>query len=580
MRHLVGTVLQNGKYEIEQALGQGGFGITYRAIRQPLNQVVVIKTVNEASWTTVSQAQQPFQDEARRLAQCKHPHIVNVTDFFIEAGLPYLVMDYIPGRPLSELVAPGQPLPEMTALYYIAQIGDALQAVHRQGLLHRDVKPQNIMVHDLTGEAVLIDFGIARELTAGQTQTHTNLVSDGYAPVEQYLPKAHRSAATDVYGLAATLYTLVTGEVPVPSVLQSHQALVPPRQFCPTLSPATEGAILAGMALKLTDRPASVADWQAILQGRAPVTPIAPPIAPSARSAFSAAATLVVAPGYPANALPVEFTAAAPPSSRAARPARGRRRGPGLFSSLASIITLALLTGLGIGGYRLYQQATQTLDTLAQQPIFNGQWPDWQLPDVASWVEGLNALKPEPEAPAAAPAPADQPPANAEPPPNRTIAQRLFGQLPLLLGNSGSPETARPSAENTGPVAIPGFSPGTAASQVLKRLGEPTRQAIRDNFSTAVYELVPNRATIAYVYDQASQTVQQAEAAFAPSFDRLMMRVALTGMLKGESTQAIEQGLEQVRTQQLDRYAFENSQFEGTIERNQNGYIHIYVRPK
>ncbi|NEP19208.1 MAG: protein kinase, partial [Leptolyngbya sp. SIO4C1] len=124
MANLVGKALQGGKYEIEAALGRGGFGVTYRAARMPLNQIVVIKTLDEAaSQTTDLQAQQQqFQEEARRLAQCKHPNIVNVTDFFIENGLPCLVMDYIPGQPLSEIVFPQRPLPEADALYYIRQI--------------------------------------------------------------------------------------------------------------------------------------------------------------------------------------------------------------------------------------------------------------------------------------------------------------------------------------------------------------------------------------------------------------------------------------------------------------------------
>ncbi|MEM9907512.1 MAG: serine/threonine-protein kinase, partial [Cyanobacteria bacterium P01_D01_bin.44] len=179
MANLVGQVLQRGQYHIEQELGRGGFGVTYRAVRMPLNQVVVIKTLYTQQSVNLAEQQQKFQEEARRLAQCKHPNIVNVTDFFIENDLPYLVMDYIPGNPLSEIVFPHNPLPEADALYYIGQIGDALRVVHRQGLLHRDVKPQNIMIHDLTGEAILIDFGIARELTAGSTQTHTSLVSEG-----------------------------------------------------------------------------------------------------------------------------------------------------------------------------------------------------------------------------------------------------------------------------------------------------------------------------------------------------------------------------------------------------------------
>ncbi|MEM9805004.1 MAG: serine/threonine-protein kinase, partial [Cyanobacteria bacterium P01_D01_bin.56] len=203
--NLAGASLQKGKYVIEEELGHGGFGVTYRAIRHPLNQRVVIKTLRWPGNTTEKAQQlQRFEAEARRLARCQHPHIVEVTDFFVEAGQPYLVMDFIPGQPLSALIFPGRPLAEDKALQYIRQITEALQTVHNQGLLHRDVKPQNIMIDG--DSAILIDFGIARELTSGHTQTHTNLVSEGYAPLEQYLPKARRSAASDVYGLAATLY--------------------------------------------------------------------------------------------------------------------------------------------------------------------------------------------------------------------------------------------------------------------------------------------------------------------------------------------------------------------------------------
>ncbi|MEO1592665.1 MAG: serine/threonine protein kinase, partial [Cyanobacteria bacterium J06632_22] len=92
-------------------------------------------------------------------------------------------------------------------------------------------------------------------------------------------------------------------------------------------------------------------------------------------------------------------------------------------------------------------------------------------------------------------------------------------------------------------------------------------------------DLMPNRASVAYVYDQANDTVQQAEAAFAPTFDRLMMRIALAGMLGGQSTKEIETGLEAVRTEQQTQYTFEQGGFEGVIERTENGYIHIYVRP-
>jgi serine/threonine protein kinase len=215
----IGRKLQDGKYTLDQELGQGGFGITYKATNHALKRIVVIKTLNESlrQDPNFPDSEQRFQDEARRLAKCDHPNIVRVTDFFVEDGLPYIVMDYIPGETLADIVMPDNPLPEAIALHYIRQVGEALKAVHQSGLLHRDVKPRNLILREGSDEVVLIDFGIAREFTPGVTQTHTGIISAGYAPIEQYMPQFKRTPTTDVYALAATFYTLLTAEVPIAS---------------------------------------------------------------------------------------------------------------------------------------------------------------------------------------------------------------------------------------------------------------------------------------------------------------------------------------------------------------------------
>ena len=306
MSSLIGKPLQGGKYKLDEVLGRGGFGLTFRAHQTYLDQVIVIKTLNESYWDApnIGDLQRQFQDEARRLALCSHENVVRVSDFFVEDGLPYMVMDYIPGRSLSDIVLPDNPLSEKEAVTYATQIGRALQAVHDKGLLHRDVKPQNIMIHQLTGEAVLIDFGIARELTKNPAQTHTSIVSEGYAPIEQYLPRAHRSAATDVYGLAATLYTLLTAEVPVAAVLRDRTPLTPIPQLRPDISSVVVAAIAHGMEVELKDRPQSVGSWLSELSGRTrtrrPDARISETRKPDTRrsSATSAMPTQVVSPAY------------------------------------------------------------------------------------------------------------------------------------------------------------------------------------------------------------------------------------------------------------------------------------------
>jgi serine/threonine protein kinase len=283
MNSLVGKTLQGGKYSLEKELGRGGFGITYKAIHHFLDQVVVIKTLNESlqEHPEFPRFQRRFQDEARALALCVHPNIVRISDFFVEAGWPYMVMDYVAGPTLQAVVFPGHPLDEATAINYIWQVGEALKVVHQKGLLHRDIKPSNIILRQGTQEVVLIDFGIARGFSTDSTQTHTNMVSDGYAPLEQYLIKEKRAPASDVYGLAATLYALVTAQVPTPAVIRDRQPMPAPRELRPELSAALNQAIMRGMAVEARYRPETVEEWLSLLpipESEPEVDPVTHPV--------------------------------------------------------------------------------------------------------------------------------------------------------------------------------------------------------------------------------------------------------------------------------------------------------------
>ncbi|BCL38776.1 serine/threonine protein kinase [Nostoc sp. MS1] len=273
---LAGKTLQGGKYTLMQEIGRGGFGITFKATHHYLGHEVVMKTINERlrQHPDFAKFERQFQDEARRLATCIHPNIVRVSDFFVEDGLPYMVMEYIPGETLGDaFVLPAIPLPEETAIHYIRQIGAALQVVHNNGLLHRDIKPDNIILRQGTQEVVLIDFGIAREFNSSVRQTHTGLVSEGYSPIEQYLTQAQRTPATDVYGLAATLYALLTGQVPLPALLRDREQMPAPRELQPHLSAAVNQAVMRGMAVESRFRPQTVAEWLQLLPGSS-ITPI------------------------------------------------------------------------------------------------------------------------------------------------------------------------------------------------------------------------------------------------------------------------------------------------------------------
>ncbi|PLZ81175.1 serine/threonine protein kinase [Fischerella thermalis] len=264
-----GYQLRGGKYTIERTLAQGGFGITYLA-RNDRGEWVVIKTLNETVQRRpdFAKLQEDFVREALRLAKCNHPHIVRVDDVFQEGQLWCMVMEYIQGENLTDRVVNRGILSQAEALGYIRQIGEALTVVHNNGLLHRDIKPANIIVRANQQEAVLIDFGIAREFTPDLTQSHTANLTHCFAPVEQYVTVAKRGAYTDVYALAATLYFLLTKTLPPPAPLRADgtETLQPPQGINPSISDWVNRAILEGMEVDAQNRPQSMQQWLGLLK--------------------------------------------------------------------------------------------------------------------------------------------------------------------------------------------------------------------------------------------------------------------------------------------------------------------------
>ncbi|NEP60998.1 MAG: protein kinase [Symploca sp. SIO2G7] len=270
-----GQQLNDRNYTIKDKLpdGSGGFGITY-LVEDRDGRKLVIKTLNDTVLARNDpKSKSDFLNEAERLGKCTHKHIVKFKTFFMERlnneNLFCIVMEYIKGQTLESYVENSRTIPEAEALLYIRQIGEALTVVHQEGLLHRDVKPRNIMLRAVANdnsEAVLIDFGIAREFQPGQTGKHTVFRSEGYTPPEQYNQKAKRNAGTDIYALAATLYYLLTKTVPLRAPdrdwsQNQTDPLKPPQQINPKISDRVNKAILWGMQLQAQDRPQSVEEW-------------------------------------------------------------------------------------------------------------------------------------------------------------------------------------------------------------------------------------------------------------------------------------------------------------------------------
>lgn len=284
----VGQILNN-RYRIAKLIGQGGFGAVYRAWDTSLNQPCAVKE----NLDTSAEAQRQFYREATLLAGLRHPNLPRVTDHFLIPGQgQYLVMDFIEGQSLADLAASrARPLAEAEVMPWLSQVCDALAYLHSQNppIIHRDIKPQNIIVTP-KGQAMLVDFGISKVYDpALRTSTGGRAVTPGFSPPEQYGGSTDRTdARSDVYALGATLFAVLTGTAPPDAIDRLTQGVALPSLSAlrPDLSPGLRQLVDGALVLSHTQRPPSVADLRKLMSGKTGLTPISP-AAPTQRGLAS-----------------------------------------------------------------------------------------------------------------------------------------------------------------------------------------------------------------------------------------------------------------------------------------------------
>lgn len=285
-----GTSLNGGKYIIERKIGEGGFSITYRARQTALNRPVCIKEyflsgrcVRSTQDKTVrpqgmsadafEKYRTAFVNEAQTVAKLQHQSIVRVIDIFDENNTSYMVMPFIEGSTLEDIVKRDGPLSYQDAVNYIAQVADAVGYIHNKHILHRDIKPENIMITS-DYKAILIDFGSAREFEEDKTQAYTSLVTYGYAPPEQYTRNSHKGAYSDIYALGATLYFIITGRVPVEAAARVTESMPTPKELNRNLPVEADRTIMKAMQMKSQDRHQSIAEFMDDLRNIKPSKPV------------------------------------------------------------------------------------------------------------------------------------------------------------------------------------------------------------------------------------------------------------------------------------------------------------------
>ena len=274
------------EYEILGVLGSGGFGVTYRGFDRLLSKTVAIKEFlpNDLAVRSGSRQVLPkssadredfawglerFLDEARVLASFDHSNIIRVYRFFRANGTGYIVMDYAEGETLRDLLERERVLTPSRLKALLFPLLDGLQDIHGKGVLHRDIKPGNIMILKKDGSPVLIDFGAARQAINAKSRSITAIVTPGYAPIEQYSTTGDQGPGTDIYALAAVAYRAIVGERPDDATNRlsddklegwTRKARGWDRNFL--------DAVDKGLSFSKDNRPRSVTEWRTALSVR------------------------------------------------------------------------------------------------------------------------------------------------------------------------------------------------------------------------------------------------------------------------------------------------------------------------
>jgi serine/threonine protein kinase len=354
-------------YELLSIVGRGAIGTVYRARVRATGQMVAVKLLAER-WKDHPVMLKRFEQEFTAAQLVRHPNVVQALAYRVTDGIPYLVMEFVDGESLSKRIKRTGPLSEAEAVSLILQVCSGLQAVHQQGIIHRDIKPDNILLTP-DGQAKLTDLGLIKDLNAEAelTEAGRGLGTPHYMAPEQFRNAKYADIRSDIYALGATLYTLVTGDIPfkscgsIDALLQKIRNELPrPRALVPTLSQRVDKLIRRAMSGDPGRRPQSCAEFarrlgsdlpsvqatatevelslpQPTLELRPPVVSSGPPSAeprtPAVRPAVSAARPTTSNPGLP-TPLPER------------KGCQGRRRRPTVAWTDTTYLILTLLTGV------------------------------------------------------------------------------------------------------------------------------------------------------------------------------------------------------------------------------------------
>ncbi|MEH2299082.1 MAG: protein kinase [Nostoc sp.] len=598
--------LLNNRYRVIQVIGAGGFGETFLAedVHMPSRRRCVIKQLKPITNNdpqTYQLIQQRFEREAATLEYLgeSSDQIPKLYAYFSENGQFYLVQEWIHGQTLTKIVEAKGFESETAVRQILLSLLSVLDYVHSKGIIHRDIKPDNIILRSVDSKPVLIDFGAVKETirsvvnSPGHPTRSLVIGTPGYMPSEQAVGRP--VYATDIYSLGLTAIYLLTGKHPQELLTDLKTGEILWLQFAPNVSSQLAAVLNQAIKPHAGDRYSTASKIFDALQSASNIPPESGANASTVIFSPTATSTRQTQPLYS----PQKNSAIAESSSG------GNWQKPAVI--VGSLLVGGLLGAIAIANITRQQQPEITIATSPtpspkslpstpaspeppvssqtspvpvvpisppQQPVIPDSLPTFNPPVVSTPLPKKKPVTSDTPAPVAVFTPQPEPENEAMPKAGNANA------VPTPEVRSTPQNKPRSKlAATTSRQSVPAFPTGTARNIVEATLGKPN-QDLRGAWGktrAVVYKLVPNKIDLGYLFDRNSKVLRQTEVAFAQTVDPQVMEATLNGMLDGQATEEIQQGLKQVQQRQSDNFSFQNGSVKGQIIRQKCDFIYISI---
>ena len=606
------TKLLNNRYQVIQVLGAGGFGETFLAedIHLPSRRRCVIKQLKPLADDpkTYQKIQHKFEREAATLEFLGEgsEQIPNLFAYFSEDGLFYLVQEWIQGQTLTDIVENQGCLNEEAVKEILLSLLPVLEYVHSKGIIHRDIKPDNIILRNSNRKPVLIDFGAVKETvrtainSSGNTTKSMVIGTPGYMPIEQAVGRA--VFATDIYSLGLTAIYLFTGKHPQELEINPQTGELIWESDAPGITESLKQVLNQAINPNIGTRFSTASKMLYALESNSGINTASPVSNNQNTNNQQTQKTVAVSPvaGVPQNNISSNSNSNSNSNSQTST----SRLKPGLI--FAGFLGAGLIGGMAIANFNNQQpeedvvisqtsppdidnndsddnlnvnpspEPSSNQNQIQSAPIPEAEIsPQSQTPQVRSQQE-IEIIEPTPEATPELKQEIQQPQIASTPP---TQPQIILTPQPTPTPTS-TPETEQlpQNSNNSSAINFPVFPTGTSESNVKSNLGQPTKVS-RGLWNTRayLYKLQPNKVDLGLLFDRQSGKLRQTEASLAQSVGVNTMQNTLQGMLKGNINGDIQQGLQRVYQRQSNQHSFQTGNLKGIIQRNKQGRIYIAV---